>query len=366
MTNVVGILVIVLVVTQLGVGDAVKRVAESLRVDPQELATNRDKLLSLRQQRQTLLAAMAESIPTDPGDQENRLEELRRQIAEKEQLLDQLEQDLKKEEERLASAKLLAAEAGKQVEENEKRKEERDQLQGELTTAVKELARLEAALDDTPVRQAPPPKVVYLPNPRSAPEGAQQLTFVCSQNKVYPLPAGPEMEQIRKLAQERALMVAQKQYRTFKPAEGEGIDRFLQEFNERPLGREWWSDYFDVKLGNYNSSPRLVFHPRENGGDTEKIVAAPRSKFRQGLQNIDRNKYYIRFYVCTDSFDIYLTTRAIMTEMGLLAGWEPQSTNWLYTTHLGGDLQLGPPPKPAPPPKTPPKPPPKRPADAID
>jgi hypothetical protein len=38
MTNVVGILVIVLVVTQLGVGDAVRRITDAIQIDARQLA----------------------------------------------------------------------------------------------------------------------------------------------------------------------------------------------------------------------------------------------------------------------------------------------------------------------------------------
>ena len=35
----------------------------------------------------------------------------------------------------------------------------------------------------------------------------------------------------------------------------------------------------------------------------------------------DKQRFYIRFYVRTDSFDIYVTTRRIVSDKGLMAGW---------------------------------------------
>jgi hypothetical protein len=65
-----------------------------------------------------------------------------------------------------------------------------------------------------------------------------------------------------------------------------------------------------------------------------------------------------------------VTTRRIVAEMDLLAGWEPRNEDWNYTTHLGGEFRLGPkppPPPPAPPKPDPPEPPkPKKPARVID
>ncbi|MEA1950323.1 MAG: hypothetical protein U9N87_02990 [Planctomycetota bacterium] len=357
MMNVVGILVLVLVVTQLGVGDAVKRITETANIDPQVLKEKEKELASSKAERDTLLAVMEESLPTktDAERQKARLEELRREIAEKEKLLTQLEQKHKEEQ-----AKIKRNLTAKK--EIEKNKKEREQLQSELSATLKEIARLEAALADTPPRQALPPKVISLPNPRPAPKDAKQLTFLCSENKVYPLPAGPALEQIRKLSQARTLQVAMKQRRTFNPTTGEGTDRFLKIFNKKP----WRNDYFEAKLTNRSSHPRLVFYPLTNGGETEKVVRATRSKFQKSLDMIDKSKYFIRFYVCTDSFDIYVTTRRIVSDKGLLAGWEPQSKGWKYVTSLGGKLAFGPPPKPSPPPKTPPKPRPKPTGNVID
>jgi hypothetical protein len=364
MMNVVGILILVLVVTQLGVGDAVKRITETANIDPQVLEDQKKELASIKDERDTLLAAMVESafVTEDAEQQKAKLEKLRRQIAEQEELLAQLEQKRKEEEAKLAEIKLnmaAAVAAKKKIEEN---KQEREQLKSELSETLKEIARLEAVLADTPPPPVNPPKVIKLPNPRPPPEGAEQWMFLCSENKVYPLPTGSVLEQIRKASQARALQVALKERRTFNPMTGEGTDRFLQEFNKNP----WKNEYFEAKLANYDSYPRLVFHPLPNGGEEEKVVRAARSKFQRELGMVNANKYFIRFYVCTDSFDIYVTTRRIVTDKGLMAGWEPQYKGWKYVTSLGGNLQFGPRPKPAPPPKTPPKPRPKPSRNIID
>ncbi len=365
MTNVVGILVIVLVVTQLGVGDAVERIVEENQVDAEELAKREEELEEKKLERDRLLAAMDDQQPDDSADLAQRLEEKRRQADQQQKVLDQLQEQKEAQEEALAEKTAQEVDAKKREEEIKKANQQRGQLSSESKSLEDKIQEQEALLDQTPERQVMPAREISLPDPKPAPEGAEQLTFICSQNKVYPLPTSKGIEEIRTLSQTRAVLVARKQQRTFKPAESEGIDRFLDEFNQRP----WRDDagYFEVPLANYSGSPRLVFHPRENGGETEKIVKAPRSRFRRALQTIDRTKYFIRFYVCADSFDIYMTTRRIVSDMGLLAGWEPQSANWLYTTSLGGDLRLGPPPKPTPPPKTPPVPAPKRPpANVID
>jgi hypothetical protein len=136
----------------------------------------------------------------------------------------------------------------------------------------------------------------------------------------------------------------------------------LAEFNERPLRDA--NNYFDIEMYEYKGSARLRFVPRDSAGEDERAVTGTRSRFQRALQTVDPSQYFIRFFVWTDSFDIYITTRRIVSDAGLLAGWEPQGNGWAFTTHLGGDFRLGPkPPEPKPKPG-PPKP--TRPANVID
>jgi hypothetical protein len=365
MTNVVGILVIVLVVTQLGVDDAVKRIADSIKVDAEQLAADEEKLAQLKEQRDSLLAAMDQEEPVDESDRARQLEDLNRQIEQQQQLLDRLEQQKKAHEDAIKQNNQQAT----KVKDHEKALDDARQqvakLNEEWKSKDEQLAQLQALLAETPERQVLPAREITLPDPRPAPEGAKQLSIVCSGNKVYLLPPAPILEQLRKAGQARFAMIAQKQYRTFKPAINEGIDRFLQEFNERPLRDQ--PGYFDIELYNSNGSPRLRFNPRENSGEDERAVKGTRSRFQQALRGVNPNMFYIKFYVCADSFDIYVTTRRIVSDMGIMAGWDPQGSTWKYTTHLGGSMRLGPPPKPAPKPKTPPPPAkPKKPANVID
>ena len=55
----------------------------------------------------------------------------------------------------------------------------------QYAAAQDQIARLRAMLDTTSERELLPAKVVHFPNPRSAPEGATPLLFVCRVGKVY-------------------------------------------------------------------------------------------------------------------------------------------------------------------------------------
>ncbi len=369
MTNVVGILVIVLVVTQLGVGDAVRRITDAIQIDAQQLAEAQKKLDAAREERDSLLAAMAdEQLASQMEDVERRLQDLLQQIAQQEKILADLQQQKQAMEEELNAHLQLVEDTEKQRQAIEQLREQLAKLDQQWQENDERLEQLQAMLAKTPKQAPPPAREITLPDPRPAPEGVERLTMICANNKVYLLPPAPVLEQIRLQAQEQALMVAKRQYRTFNPMAGEGVERFLEEFNRRPIQDS--NRHFDVHMYNSRGTPRLRFVPREVAGEDQRIVSAPRSRFQNVLRAIDPNKYYIRFEVCTDSFDIYVTTRRIVSNMNLLAGWQPRSEDWTYTTGLGGEFRLGPkpPPKPPSPPKPapaePPKPP--KPARVID
>jgi hypothetical protein len=364
MMNVVGILIIVLVVTQMGVGDAVKRIGETANVDPQTLAEAEEKLAELERLRERLEAALLNATPTDDQDYEQRLEELREQIRRRQQQLDQLLIQQKNEEDALKKAQASAAALTKQMEDD---KETREKLQKDITAAQEQQARLRAMLADTEPRGQLPPVQITLPNPRPAPEGARQFTFVCKYNKLYPL----NLDRFRADGQQAGLRVIQTERLALhlpvtkdqKILYVKDKERFVREFNKRPLRDQ----YFRAELEAAGAYPRLVFHPIEGGGEDERSLTGVRSRFRQNLQAVDRQKYFILFYVCSDSFDIYVAARRVIAEIGLQAGWDPQGTDWDYRAGLGGSIRFGPPPKPQPQPKTPPEPQPKpKPANVID
>jgi hypothetical protein len=364
MMNVVGILIIVLVVTQMGVGDAVKRIGETANVDPQTLADAEEKLAELQRLRARLEAALLNVAPDEGQDYEQRLAELREQISRRQQQLDQLLVQQKSEDEERKKAQASAAAITKQMEED---RETREKLQEDITAAQEQQARLKAMLADTEPRGQLPPVQITLPNPRPAPEGARQFTFVCKYNKLYPV----NLDKFRADGQRLGVRVIQtERLELYLPVTKEqkilyvkDEDRFIREFNKRPLRDQ----YFETELEAAGAYPRLIFHPIEGSGEDERSLTGARSRFRQQLQSVDRQKYYLRFYVCADSFDIYVAARRVISEIGLQAGWDPQSTDWEYRASLGGSIRFGPPPKPQPKPKTPPGPQPKpKPANVID
>jgi len=359
MTNVVGILVLVLIATQLGVKEAVDRIADSDLVTPEALEETRDKLKLTKEQRDVLEAQLADVQESDAQTLELRLEELRRKR-------DAARQDLQREQEstnafatRIDDQKGKAKAARDAIANSEKEKEEYKKVAMEVTLGLEEEAKLKAQLSKTPAQKAPPAKAVTLPDPRPAPEGIKPLYLLCAQNKLYPISADDR----RDVARKQAEFVVQSKGLFGGPQVGVNKEEFFRNFAkaERTLA----NDFFTVEVYAAGIYPRLRFVPRKTAGATLKEVSSPRSRFQKSLSGIDRNKFYARFLVLPDSYEVYLAAREAVNKNGILAGWEPHDANYQFTTHLGGPLLFGPKPPPAKPNPNPPKNPPKKP-NVID
>ena len=349
MTNVVGILVMVLIATQLGVKDAVDRIAKSEESSQESLLGLEEKHTStLALQRQ--LEDRFKNIGTESA-REVELSSLRQQFertnaqfkeaaASTQVVAVKLERDQKK-----------AAEVTELIESQRK---ERDRLSTELTKGLDDEATLKALLTEYTGLPGSKEENLTLPNPRPVPAGAKQFVLLCMSNKIYPLFFN---EENRKALRQQIEFIVQ-QRKLFQGVEvGVDPDVLLPLVNKKPP----LDDYFIYDLTRSGIHPRISFRPRKERGIELREVLGAKSRFNQFLDNVDRNKFYMRFFVFPDSFEVYMAARKAADKRGILAGWEPQNPDWVYTTHLGGNVLFGakpPPPKPNPNP-APPKPAPK-------
>ncbi len=358
MTNVVGILVMVLIATQLGVKDAVTRIADSDIVDTAMVEAAREKLLLTKNQRDTIESQLSDLAPVDDNAIKVQIADLRRQLDEKRAQVQQEKAVAEQFATRIATDQKKADEAKQKIKQIADTKAKREELSKDVTKLLEQENTLKAMLAETKVQTAPPPKVVTLPDPRPAPEGARQVTFLCVNNRVYPIAADDWRDTIRKKAE---FIVAARRL-DGGPAVGVDEEKFMKEFKK--ANRRISDDFFEIELYASGIYPRLKFIPKENAGATEDEVLKPRSRFQKMLFVLDKNKYYARFIVLPDSYEVYLAAREVSAKAGLLAGWDPQGEGWQYTTHMGGATLFGPKPPPAPPstkPATPAKP-----ANVID
>ena len=352
MTNVVGILVIVLVVTQLGVGDAVSRITESIKVDPEEFEAKKNKLVSLEQTQVRLksdFAQLKKDVNQDEAKINLELEQLKKRHSR--ELLD------------LANLKKKNLSVETVVEQAKSEKIKRTEIEAKIKNALTEVASLKAKLDQTPEREVLPGREMRLPDPRPAPPGLIPFRFICYSNRIYPF---NDFVTLQTIANEKAKGL--KSRLRIDPIKGIDPDRFIKDFSRAPIRNK------NVELAvtkHPDGRPRISFTPLERGGASVRDIDRKGTRFNKDLAALDSSRYYLEFWVCGDSYDVYMSARAKAEALDFAVGWLPQPIGWKYATVLQG-IRLGPPPKPVaasknPPAVTPAKPkPPKKPTNVID
>lgn len=343
LTNVVGILVIVLVAVQLSSQEAAQRMEEMIaQIDPAE----------------------QERIKQAAKDSEEKLEEMKLALQEEsekdeidpDKLLAMLQDDIAAAELK-AKKDLLAAEAAeKEAEEKKLAAEElRRSLMAQLATLEEKekeftVAKTDllAKLENMPTLNAPPPKEVRPPTPKDIPRNKdgnallQERKVLVSNGKVIPfVDPGKQMETAIK---NRLKMIIDKN--KINVGEGNYISdesqamKLIDEFNKDPAKNK----YFDLKLVRAGRQIRVEIVPTEEcGEEPEKAV---RGIFGTVLRNM-QGKWYLRYLVEPDSFETYMAMRKVTDGSGFYAGWtiiDPGS--YLHSLSSGYNIGERPPQRP--------------------
>lgn len=316
LTNVVGVLVMVLMLVSLNVQKAVERIRE---LDPSVLGVSEAELAKLR--------AQAEQVT-------NKREELEQQADE--ESLKRAKEELIATIDKLNVLRLAPppVEPPKTINIAEIRKDAAEKskqasdLAKQLTDAEKELARLKALLAETPeLGPAPEAKFVSLPNPREAPTGAKQALFICRGGKVMAF----DPNDLRDRAKKRAEAMLKPLRLRAGPNGTIDCEKFVSQFNNAGSISDAAAK---MRLGveNFNL---YIYYEYKSSGETAKQLAAQNSDLRRALRQLNPQKNYATFLVWNDSFETYVEARRICDEMGILAGWTPLAEDYVYKVGLG-------------------------------
>jgi len=250
------------------------------------------------------------------------------------------------------AARLLAAEAAK-------KKAEIKKLKTEIAALMTDVNDRKNTLRATPVPKPLPSKVVKLPAPKAAPEGAKPLYVLCRGGLVAAVDTDGLIKQV-KVALEKAPLKpnAKKEY------DGK---KFEALFKNRYVGDKDWR-LKAVEANNRRMQFQLYKQPR--AGENLRDIQSQVSRYRLLLTRLKKDDRYLVFIVWPDSYDTYLMARSISNYHGFAAGWRPETTKDGWKPHLGTYFTLGyhenlPPPvaaNPNPPPANP-RP---RPVDVVD
>ena len=344
MTNVVGVLTIVMVMAGISIAHAVKKILTDL--PPATAAQVAEVLSSIVEIRAKMAAneqktAALSSLPNN-GEIAAELIRLEAQVKER---------DIKLFDLPVLGKELIS------------KSDERAKKTAELSALITERDRLKALLDTTPVPKVPESKIVRIPNSRDLPKDANIYYCYVRADQVYfvDLIAAKEMvmsefkREERNLinqrikvprAKDRIIYDQVKVVNLFagKPMEARG-QKIHVPFNKPWTGLNVW---IDLPKGNGDASladmdnPKGRFHALAN-----KLSSFP--------------KIALLFEVNLDGFATYLKARDIVDRYRIPCGWEINGNTSIWAPL---DFEVNrleqPPPPPPPPTDNPPLPPPKR------
>ena len=337
MTTVVGILIILLIVVQLGADSAVNRIVEEKKQENSkemiEMAMKQfeDQKRVLLEEKQKL-----ETVMTAKNKHDQKLLE---QIQVLEKKLSQIRSSMPTSQANLTIVRT----------ENKKAVDERKRVELKLKKVKGLLAKAPKA---SPKSMS---KDVNLPDPKPAPPKAKPFRFLCRGGKIYPLDNQRLVNRVTQEMQKAGI-------RPNKAKEYDG-KKILAHFAKAKPG-----DPFFQAIPRIDSNKRVIFDLRKKpqSGEDETELVKPSSRYLSALKGISPKTHYLQFEVFEDSFSTYLSAREGASRRNFPAGWKPilrgpttDGTLSLWTIFDLGRAELlasRPPPKPSgkPPPKKPP------------
>jgi hypothetical protein len=307
MANVVGILIVVMAVTQITVGQAVKRIQFLESSDATSIAAEQS-----RAQEKNALAARLAELEQHWQSLGPATEQARSDSA-------QLRAHLRELEQHDISAQTLGAPESVLIASVANSREQLLSLEEESAEERDELAALRLRLREASEDRASGPFEVRMPDPRPAPARASEYVFFCRYGRVIPV----DMVSLLDVMNE----ALPRGFGNRRPRSSE-LAQITRDFGARMIGDEdfRWS-VFD--RGLYGLAARLSWRDQE-AGETAGWIEHPESRFRQTLRNVKPRERFLQFHVWADSFDVYLAARKLGEERGFAVGWQAYSEREEY------------------------------------
>ncbi len=171
LTNVVGILLLILIISSLGMSAAIKVIVENLPEVTVEQLEQMKTIVDEQRKQMTSLRdtfALQEQTTVDREKDETQVTLRIKEIEENNKELVEKNSDLE--------------ELKKKIEEEKAKKTVNDE---EVLVASNELSKMRAILDQTPERETKEAEIVRMPNPRLSGEESQANYVVCQHGKLY-------------------------------------------------------------------------------------------------------------------------------------------------------------------------------------
>lgn len=316
MANVTGILVFMLIVTQVVVGEAVERIGDQLserpELTPQSLARAEDEA-----------SALAEALAPLVSRQEQ-LEDTRRSGR---QQLAALRTNNETTQAAAGAALRFPGDLATLQDALERAERDEQQLAARIGQARREITVLDKQLAAIGTRESQ--REVVLPDPRPAPRGARQLPVFVRYGRVLPVDV-TELVGLLK----RGTMLASEGRWIYGDGPPNFVDRskIVAYFQENDVGTQEFR-WHVINNGGLDFWAHLEWRDRDKG-DSLAELGSSRSRFRNELTRLNARSHYLLFFVWEDSFEPYLVAREMAAEAGFTSGWSPHGEHVPFRQHL--------------------------------
>lgn len=337
LTNVVGILIIILILVQINVAESLRKIVSELpEVSAEEVQEIQEEAVTQSEEH---------------AEMQTQIEAAREQLQRDSQELEQLQPQLAAIETAIEQSDVPVLELEQILEQLEETRPIVEELREELDQLMEERQRLQALLEDTPDAEPPAPKNVRIPESRPIPDNAVLQRYLLHDGKIYHFDLDAAMEQV---LTEWRRAGRQLEYDRVRRDDGSrqtiyDQEKVVEHFERRNL--QVGDTQVVIPPNPRGTRLQLRLLPREDAGEPVEQADSLMSPFRQTVRNYRGSSNVVWFLVLPDQFADYLAAREIVDDLEIPAGWEvinnPVQARGIAEFEVN-QLEEPPPPQPTP------------------
>lgn len=303
MTNVVCVLVILLLATQLS-----NTAAESSTSGKSRDDVSMDELEAVKRE--------VDRIETLLNSLKERWNHFEKESGEKKLTLAQMQKDIEKlnqERDDLGKASLDEDALKRLITQREK---EAAEMETNIKMQEEEFGKLKAKQIE--LQSEPPaiPLIARLPSPRPAPEGSVPVIFFCRYGRIAYYDIENLSERVRVAIEQAITTVTER-------IPSQAIPAVIDYFDNNIVGTEEFRLRFEIQTrGKDRVLVQKVEWRRKDAGENLEQIQSPDSAFQRKVRSLDSQRQWITFSVWGDCFDVYPAAREIAAKRGFSAGWD--------------------------------------------
>ena len=295
MTNVVGVLIVVLIVTQVNVSSAAKRIRANL---PEVTVPMMEELRKKEKEVQARLASLQDPADVKAEEVEKAREDLRALVAQR--------KELKEVEARFKKLDLEVALIEQEI----------DELKQQLEAEGGQLAQIRSEIDGKEEElKSRKPRLVRLPNPRVPEKEAQEVVLIVRGGRLLHYDRAAILDAIAaKLRPRKDLLSGDPKYKNRYDR-----NRILPVLDSLKESNPFYRLEFKI---HPNGHVQVYCYPRDGKGETVEDLSKPRAEGIDVMNDAGQARNYLRFLVTRDSFGQYIAMRRMAEKRQIPVGWK--------------------------------------------